>query len=110
MAEYLAYQIILQKLKYNTVITRFPNTLWDTLHSYGINYVPSNTTNNGWNSLGFASIYYTQTMLPLQPTQYGQLINIPAANTDESTQLWIEQISGRLYFYLYGCLYPKVLC
>lgn len=75
-----------------------PNTLWDTLHSYGSNYVPSNTTNYGWNSLGFASIYYTQTMLPLQPTQYGQLINIPANNTDESTQLWIEQISGRLYF------------
>lgn len=75
-----------------------PNTLWDTLHSYGSNYVPSNTTNYGWNSLGFASIYYTQTMLPLQPTQYGQLINIPASNTDESTQLWIEQISGRLYF------------
>lgn len=24
MARYLAYQIILQKLKYNTVITRFP--------------------------------------------------------------------------------------
>ena len=24
MAKYLAYQIILQKLKYNTVITRFP--------------------------------------------------------------------------------------
>lgn len=75
-----------------------PNTLWDTLHSYGSNYVPSNTTNYGWNSLGFASIYYTQTLLPLQPTQYGQLINIPASNTDESTQLWIEQISGRLYF------------
>ena len=75
-----------------------PNTLWDTLHSYGANYVPSNTTNYGWNSLGFASLYYTQTLLPLQPTQYGQLINIPANNTDESTQLWIEQTSGRLYF------------
>ena len=39
MAKYLAYQIILQKLKYNTVITRFPKYKEDidkVLHDRGI--------------------------------------------------------------------------
>lgn len=75
-----------------------PNTLWSALHFYGENYVPSSTTNQGWNNLGFASIYYTQVMFSQQPTQYGQLINIPADNNSESTQLWIEQNIGRLYY------------
>ena len=37
-----------------------PNTLWDTIHSYGKNYVPSDTSNKGWNKLGFASISYSE--------------------------------------------------
>ena len=71
-----------------------PNTLWDALHFYGSNYVPSDTTNKGWNSLGFSSIYYTQNKINHQPGQYGQLINIPAGKGDESTQLWISQPDG----------------
>lgn len=75
-----------------------PNTLWDTIHSYGNNYVPSDTSNDGWNSLGFASIYYTENKINNQPGKYGQLINIPAAKNYESTQLWVEQYEGRLFF------------
>lgn len=75
-----------------------PNTLWDALHFYGNNYVPSDTTNPGWNSLGFASIYYTQDKIQHQPGTYGQLINIPADKGDESAQLWIEQYAGRLFY------------
>lgn len=75
-----------------------PNTLWDALHFYGCNYVPSDTTNNGWNSLGFSSIYYTQNKINHQPGQYGQLINIPADKGNESTQLWLEQYEGRLFY------------
>lgn len=75
-----------------------PNTLWDALHFYGNNYVPSDTTNNGWNSLGFASIYYSQDKIQHQPGTYGQLINIPADKGVESTQLWLEQREGRLFY------------
>lgn len=74
-----------------------PNTLWDTLHFYKDNYVPSDLSNLGWNQLGFCSIYYTQNKIKNQPTQYGQLINIPANKTSESTQLWIEQASGNIF-------------
>ena len=75
-----------------------PNTLWDALHFYGLNYVPSNTTNEGWNSLGFTTIYYTQDKINHQPGQYGQLINIPANKGAESTQLWVAQAEGRLFY------------
>lgn len=75
-----------------------PNTLWDALHFYGKNYVPSDTTNEGWNSLGFASIFYTQNKINHQPGQYGQLINIPADKGSESTQLWLQQYEGRLFY------------
>lgn len=75
-----------------------PNTLWDALHFYGNNYVPSDTTNNGWNSLGFASIYYSQDKIQHQPGTYGQLINIPVDKDTESTQLWLEQPEGRLFY------------
>lgn len=75
-----------------------PNTLWDALHFYGSNYVPSDTTNKGWNSLGFASIFYTENKINHQPGQYGQLINIPADKDAESTQLWVQQSEGRLFY------------
>ena len=32
-----------------------------------------------------------------QPTQYGQLLNIPANKGEEAFQLWIEQPNGRMY-------------
>ena len=37
-----------------------PKTLWECLHSYSVNYVPSDVSNAGWNSLGFCAIYYTE--------------------------------------------------
>lgn len=75
-----------------------PNTLWDTMHSYGSNYVPSDTSNEGWTKLGFASISYTEVKINNQPNQYGQLINIPYDQGRESTQLWLDQDSGRIRF------------
>lgn len=74
-----------------------PKTLWEGMHSYPVNYVPSDLSNLGWNQLGFCSIYYTQNKINKQPTQYGQLINIPADENNESTQLWIKQASGTLF-------------
>lgn len=71
---------------------------WDWFHRYGLNYVPPDVTNNGWNSLGLCLIYYTEVKIKNQPTTYGQLLNIPANQDVESTQIWIEQSSGDLYF------------
>lgn len=74
-----------------------PKTLWDGMHSYPVNYVPADLSNVGWNQLGFCSIYYTQNKINNQPTQYGQLINIPADANNESAQLWIEQSDGTIF-------------
>ena len=72
---------------------------WDYWHRYGRNFVPNDTSNRGWNNLGVFSSYYTETnKIKNQPTQYGQLLNIPADMGLESTQIWIEQSSGRIYF------------
>lgn len=71
---------------------------WDWFHRYGLNYVPPDVTNNGWNSLGLCLIYYTEVKIKNQPTTYGQLLNIPANQDVESTQIWIAQSSGDLYF------------
>lgn len=71
--------------------------LWNMFHRYGNNYVPSDTSNHGWNSLGLCIIYYTDNRINNQPTQYGQLINIPADKNNEATQIWIEQSSGAIY-------------
>ena len=71
---------------------------WDWFHRYGLNYVPPDVTNNGWNSLGLCLIYYTEVKIKNQPTTYGQLLNIPADQSAESTQIWIEQATGDLYF------------
>lgn len=71
---------------------------WDWFHRYGLNYVPPDVTNNGWNSLGLCLIHYTEKKIKNQPTIYGQLLNIPADQYHESTQIWIEQDSGALYF------------
>ena len=74
-----------------------PKTLWDGMHYYPINYVPADTSNEGWNSLGVCSIYYDARKIKNQPSDYGQLINIPADTHYESAQLWIEQPSGTIY-------------
>ena len=72
--------------------------LWDYLHRLGENPTLP-TTNAALNALGVFMSYFTQKdKIANQPTQYGQLINIPAIkDADESTQLWIEQASGRMF-------------
>lgn len=74
-------------------------SLWDVLHRYGENYVPPDTSNRGWNGLGVCIIYYTQFVIKNQPTQFGQLINLPASKVknNESMQIWISQSDGRMY-------------
>ena len=76
-----------------------PITLWEGMHAYPGNYVPSDVSNMGWNKLGFCSIYYYTPVLKNQPSPYGQLINIPSTKDGiESTQLWIDQPSGLIFF------------
>lgn len=71
--------------------------LWDYLHRNGENPTPP-TTNAALNALGVFMSYFTQKdKIANQPTQYGQLLNIPADKGNESTQLWIEQASGKMF-------------
>lgn len=72
--------------------------LWDYLHRLGVNPTLL-TTNAELNALGVFMSYFSQEdKIANQPTQYGQLINIPATKDSvESTQLWIEQASGRMF-------------
>lgn len=72
--------------------------LWDYLHRLGINPTLP-TTNAALNALGVFLSYFTQNdKIANQPTQYGQLINIPATKDSiESTQLWIEHPSGKMF-------------
>lgn len=71
--------------------------LWDYLHRLGVNPTLP-TTNAALNALGvFMSHISREGLILNQPTQYGQLLNIPADKGNESTQLWIEQPSGRVY-------------
>ena len=72
--------------------------LWDYLHRLGTNPTLP-TTNTELNALGVFMSYFSQKdKIANQPTQYGQLINIPATKDSmESTQLWIEQSSGRIF-------------
>ena len=71
--------------------------LWDYLHRLGENPTLP-TTNAALNALGVFLGYFTQTnKIANQPTQYGQLINLPADKGAESAQLWIEQASGKMF-------------
>ena len=71
--------------------------LWDYLHRLGINPTLP-TTNAALNALGVFLSYFTQeNKIANQPTQYGQLLNLPADKGYESAQLWIEQPGGSMY-------------
>lgn len=71
--------------------------LWDYLHRLGRNPTLP-TTNAELNALGMFVSYFDQNKIANQPEQYGQLLNIPATKDSlESTQIWIEQSSGRMY-------------
>ena len=71
--------------------------LWDYLHRLGTNPTLP-TTNAALNQLGvFMSYFYQKNKIANQPTQYEQLLNIPADKSQEACQLWVEQNSGCLY-------------
>lgn len=71
--------------------------LWDYLHRLGVNPTLP-TTNAALNALGVFMSYFTQNnKIENQPTQYGQLLNLPTSKGIESTQLWIEQPTGIIY-------------
>lgn len=75
-----------------------PKTLIDGIQYYPANHVPTDRTNSGWANLGFCSIYYAgDNKINLQPSPYGQLINIPVKGVNEIAQVWISQDSGNLY-------------
>ena len=71
--------------------------LWDYLHRLGRNpTLPP--TNAALNALGVFMSYFDQKdKIANQPTQYGQLINLPADKSAESAQLWIEQATGKMF-------------
>lgn len=74
------------------------HTSFAMLHNKPENFViPS--TNSEISKLGMFITYYTRYVIKNQPTQYGQLINIPPGidDTNEVTQIWVEQNSGQLY-------------
>lgn len=71
--------------------------LWDYLHRLGVNPTLP-TTNDALNALGvFMSYFSREDKIANQPTQYGQLLNIPADKGNESAQFWIEQPTGRMF-------------
>lgn len=71
--------------------------LWDYLHRLGTNPTLP-TTNAALNALGVFMSHFTQNYkIANQPTQYGQLLNLPADKGSESAQLWIEQPTGRMF-------------
>lgn len=75
------------------------HTSFAMLHSKPENF-PLPSTNKEMSSLGIFSTYYTvKNSFKNQPTQYGQLINLPPGidDTQESMQIWIEQFSGQMY-------------
>ena len=75
------------------------HTSFAMLHNKPENF-PLPTTNSEINKLGIFSTYYTKNnTFKNQPTQYGQLINLPLGidDTNESMQIWIEQFSGQMY-------------
>ena len=71
--------------------------LWDYLHRLGVNpTLPK--INVDLNKLGVFMSYFAQKdKIANQPTQYGQLLNIPADKLQNACQLWVEQANGRLY-------------
>ena len=71
--------------------------LWDYLHRLGVNpTLPK--INVELNELGVFMSYFDQNnKIANQPTQYGQLLNIPADKSYQSTQLWIEQPTGKMF-------------
>lgn len=74
------------------------DALYDYLHRFGKNPTLP-TINAELNALGTFICYFDKNdVIKNQPSEYGQLINIPATNDgSESTQLWIRQNDGQMY-------------
>lgn len=75
------------------------HTSFAMLHSKPENF-PLPSTNSEISKLGMFVTYYTRKdVFKNQPNQYGQLINLPPGidDTNETTQIWIEQFSGQMY-------------
>lgn len=72
--------------------------LLDYLHRFGENPTLP-TTNIALNALGvFISYFDTKNKIANQPSQYGQLINLPVFRSKPwSQQLWIDHPSGKMY-------------
>ena len=71
---------------------------WDYLHRLGVNKTLP-TTNAALNALGvFISYFNQKDKIANQPTQYGQLLNLPADKSQGAYQFWMDQYSGRLYY------------
>ena len=76
-------------------------TLHAILHKYNDNTSFNGLSNQQWSQQGVFSCYFTQlNRLENQPTQYGQLINLPPSHivgNAEVAQLWISQNDGQLF-------------
>ena len=72
--------------------------LWDYLHRLDSS-ASLPTTNEALSALGvFMRSFHTSAQFSNQPTQLGQLLNIPPALGNKSgCQLWVENPNGRLY-------------
>lgn len=84
----------------NTYVKQGGVNLWKALHNNTTSNL-NGLTNAQWNSLGFFIRYFAGSgAFENQPSTFGQLINISAGdgNSVESTQLFIEQSRGVLYF------------
>lgn len=82
----------------NTYVKQGGLNLWNALHNNTTSNL-NGLTNAQWNSLGFFIRYFAgTTAFENQPSTNGQLINISADTTNEATQLFIEQSSGKIYF------------
>lgn len=72
------------------------NALFNYLHRVGYNATLP-TTNAEINKLGIFSVYYdVDNTINNQPSQYGQLINIPGSQY-APMQMWISQPQGKIY-------------
>lgn len=72
------------------------DALFNYLHRIGTNPTLP-TTNQELTALGVFMSYYWHNIIAHQPTQYGQIINLPADSSSELAQLWIAQTSGQMY-------------
>lgn len=72
--------------------------LWEALHSQDTTSM-AGLTNAQWGALGLFMRYFTALgNFENQPSQYGQLLNLPATKGNEIMQLWLAQPNGTLYY------------